>query len=128
MNEFHLLARRTIRNTAYVAAILAILAAVLPSLSGLFTGLAIGSVVSLYFAVSASKQTEMAADVALRNVKKRPGTMMAFRIMMILGAFLLVRALEPKIGYVSLPGVVIGLFAYQLVILGDFLYNKLKTS
>lgn len=128
MNEFHLLARRTIRNTAYVAAILAILAAVLPSLSGLFAGLAIGSVVSLYFAVSASKQTEMAADVALRNVKKRPGTMMAFRIMMILGAFLLVRALEPKIGYVSLPGVVIGLFAYQLVILGGFLYNKLKTS
>ncbi|MCX7569554.1 hypothetical protein OS242_06230 [Tumebacillus sp. DT12] len=128
MNEFHLLARRTIRNTAYVAAILAILAAVLPSLSGLFAGLAIGSVVSLYFAVSASKQTEMAADVALRNVKKRPGTMMAFRIMMLLGAFLLVRALEPKIGYVSLPGVVIGLFAYQLVILGGFLYNKLKTS
>lgn len=128
MNEFHLLARRTIRNTAYLAAILAILAAVLPSLTGLFAGLAIGSVVSLYFAVSASKQTEMAADVALRNVKKRPAAMMAYRIMMLLGAFLLVRALEPKIGYVSLPGVVIGLFAYQLVILGGFLYNKLKTS
>jgi hypothetical protein len=128
MNEFHRLARQTIRNTAYVAAFFAILAALLPSQKSLFVGLAIGSVVSLYFAVSASKQTEMAADVALRNVKKRPSVMMAYRILMILGAFLLVRALEPKIGYVSLPGVVIGLFAYQFVILGGFLYNKFKTS
>jgi hypothetical protein len=54
--------------------------------------------------------------------------MMAYRMVMIMGAVLIVRALEPKIGYVSLPGLVSGFFIYQFIILGDFLYNKIKTS
>jgi hypothetical protein len=128
MNEFQLLARRTIRNTSYVMALFAILWAVLPALAPLFAGLTIGSAVSLYFAVSASKQTEMAADVALGNARKKPSAMMAYRLIMIVAAVLVVRGLQPKIGYVSLPGLVIGMYVYQLVILGGFLYNKIKTS
>lgn len=128
MNEFHRLARTTVKYTLIITVVFAALWALLPSLKSIFAGLTIGSAVSLYFAVSASKQTEMAADVALRNVKKRPSTIMMFRMVMILGAVLLVQALEPRIGYVSLPGLLIGFFVYQLVILAGFLYNKIKTS
>lgn len=128
MNEFHRLARTTVKYTLIITVVFAALWALLPSLKSIFAGLTIGSAVSLYFAVSASKQTEMAADVALRNVKKRPSAVMMYRMVMILGAVLLVQALEPRIGYVSLPGLLIGFFVYQLVILAGFLYNKIKTS
>ncbi|ARU60537.1 hypothetical protein CBW65_05185 [Tumebacillus avium] len=128
MNEFHRLARTTVKYTLIITVVFAALWALLPSLKSIFAGLTIGSAVSLYFAVSASKQTEMAADVALRNVKKRPSAVMMFRMVMILGAVLVVQALEPRIGYVSLPGLLIGFFVYQLVILAGFLYNKIKTS
>ncbi|TCP57733.1 hypothetical protein EV586_102177 [Tumebacillus sp. BK434] len=128
MNEFNRLARTTVKYTLIITLVFAALWALLPSLKSIFAGLTIGSAVSLYFAVSASKQTEMAADVALRNVKKRPSVVMMYRMVMILGAVLLVQALEPRIGYVSLPGLLIGFFVYQLVILAGFLYNKIKTS
>ncbi|MFD2170198.1 hypothetical protein [Tumebacillus lipolyticus] len=128
MNEFQRLVRRTVKSTLTVTLVFAALWALLPSLRSLFAGLTIGSAVSLYFAVSASKQTEMAADVALRQVRKRPSTIMMYRMVMILGAVLVVQALEPKIGYVSLPGLLIGFFVYQLVLLVGFLYSKLKTS
>ncbi|ASS73849.1 hypothetical protein CIG75_01910 [Tumebacillus algifaecis] len=128
MNEFQRLAKRTVKYTLIITLIFAALWALLPSFKSIFAGLTIGSAVSLYFAVSASKQTEMAADVALRNVKKRPSAVMMYRMVMILGAVLLAQALEPRIGYVSLPGMLIGFFVYQLVILAGFLYNKLKTS
>jgi hypothetical protein len=128
MNEFHELARRTVRITAIVTVLFAILWAVLPSLMPYLAGLTIGSAVSLYFAISAVKQTEMAADVALRNVRKRPSYVMMFRIIMIVGAIVVARVLESRIGYVSLPMMVVGFFVYQFVIMGGFLYNKLKTS
>jgi ATP synthase protein I len=128
MNEFHRLARSTVKNTLILTFVFAALWALLPSQKSIFAGLTIGSAVSLYFAVSASKQTEMAADVALRQVKKRPSVIMVYRMVMILAAVLVVQALEQKIGYVSLPGLLIGFFVYQFVLLGGFLYNKLTTS
>jgi len=128
VNQFHLLAGRTVRYTAYLVGIFAILWAVLPASKSLFAGLTIGTAVSVYFAVSAAKQVEMVGMVAERQQNKKPSVMMAYRMVMIMGAVLLVRALEARIGYVSIPGLVIGFFVYQFVILGDFLYNKIKTS
>jgi hypothetical protein len=128
MNEFHLLAGRTVRYTAYMVAVFAILWVALPDYKSLFAGLTIGTAVSVYFAISVAKQVEMSGDVAERKQKKKPSVMMAYRMVMIMGAVLIVRALEPKIGYVSIPGLVIGFFVYQVIILGDFLYNKTKTS
>jgi hypothetical protein len=128
MNEFHELARRTVRFTTVITVLFAILWALLPSGKPYFAGLTIGSAVSLYFAISAVKQTEMAADVALRNVRKRPSYVMMFRITMIVAAIIVARVLESRIGYVSLPMMVVGFFVYQIVIMGGFLYNKLKTS
>ncbi|MGZ4111789.1 MAG: hypothetical protein ACXVP5_05055 [Tumebacillaceae bacterium] len=128
MNEFHELARRTVRFTASITVLFAILWALLPSFKPYFAGLTIGSAVSLYFAISAVKQTEMAADVALRNVRKRPSYVMMFRITMIVAAIIVARVFESRIGYVSLPMMVVGFFVYQIVIMGGFLYNKLKTS
>lgn len=128
MNEFQLLARRTVRYTGYVTGIFAILWALLPSLQPYFAGLTIGSAVSLYFAVSLTKQAEMAADVALRQVRKKPSVVMAYRLVMILGAVLMLQALEPRIGYVSPLAMIAGFFVYQLVILVGFLYKKTTTS
>jgi hypothetical protein len=122
------LAGRTIRYTAFAVAFFAILWVVLPVYKSLFAGLTIGTTVSVYFAISAAKQVDMAGMVASGQQNKKPSVMMAFRLIMILGAVLLIRALQPKIGYVSLPGLVIGFFVYQFVILGGFLYNKIKTS
>ena len=128
MNEFQVLARRTISNTAIVTLLFAALWALLPSGKSVFAGLTIGSLVSLYFAFSAYKQTEMAADVATRNVKKRPSMVMAYRMVMVLAAVLVAKALEPRIGYVSLPAMLVGFYLYQLVMLGGFLYKKTTTS
>lgn len=124
MNEFHHLARRTIKNTTIVTAILAILWVLLPRYASLLAGLTIGSAVSLYFAVSVAKQVEMAAEVALFQARKRPSFVMVFRIIMVMAAVLAIKVLQPKIGYVSLPGLIIGLFTYQYVLLGGFLYKK----
>lgn len=124
MDEFQMLARRIVKNTALVTALFAILWAVLPSLKSIFAGLTIGSAVSLYFAVSAYKQTEQTADVALRQVKKRPSMIMAFRMVMIVAAVLVAKALERKFGYVSLPAMLVGFFVYQVMLLGGFLYKK----
>lgn len=128
MNEFHLLAGRTVKLTAYMVAVFAILWAVLPDYKSLMAGLTIGTAVSVYFAISVAKQVDMAGMVAERKQNKKPSVMMAYRMVMIMGAVLIVRALEPKIGYVSLPGLVFGFFIYQIIILADFLYNKIKTS
>ncbi|MBL0385436.1 hypothetical protein JJB07_02140 [Tumebacillus sp. ITR2] len=124
MNEFHLLARRTIKNTTIVTVLLAALWALLPQYASVFAGLTIGSAVSLYFAVSVARQTEQAAEVALFQVKKRPSIVMVFRIVMVMAAILIMRIVEKKIGYVSLPGLIVGLFTYQFVLLGGFLYKK----
>lgn len=124
MNEFHLLARRTIKNTTIVTVLFAALWALLPRYASLFAGLTIGSAVSVYFAISVARQTEMVAEVALFQVRKRPAAVVMFRIIMIMAAVLAIKVLQNKIGYVSLPGLVIGLFTYQFVLLGGFLYKK----
>lgn len=128
MNEFHVLAGKTVRYTAYAVALFGVLWLLLPDTKSLFAGLTIGTTVSVYFAISVAKQVETTGLVAGGNPRKKPSVMMAFRMVMIMGAVLIVRALEPKIGYVSIPGLVIGFFVYQFVILGNFLYNKMKTS
>ncbi|WP_152559224.1 hypothetical protein [Tumebacillus flagellatus] len=124
MNEFHLLARRTIKNTTIVTVIFAALWALLPRFASVCAGLTIGSAVSLYFAVSVARQTEQVAEVALFQSKKRPSMIMVFRIVMVIAAILIMRIVEKRIGYVSLPSLIIGLFTYQIVLLGGFLYKK----
>jgi len=128
MNEFTQTARRILMNTAIVTGVYVILWAVLPSLRHLFAGLALGSVVSLYFVVSLMRQTQMVADIALKQVRKRPSILMANRIAVLVGAILLAHLLEPKIGYVSPLGLLVGCFTNQFVSLGGFLYKKLTTS
>jgi hypothetical protein len=126
MEPFQLLTRRTLWNTVTVTGVFALLWALSPTHKSIFAGLTIGSAVSLYFVVSQIRQVEMVADIALKKARKRPSIMMANRLAVLLGAFLLAKALEPKIGYVSFPGMVIGFYVYQFVLLGGFLYNKIK--
>ncbi|HEU4962407.1 MAG TPA: hypothetical protein VFV52_00895 [Bacilli bacterium] len=130
MNEFQRYVQRTVKLTALATALFAILWVLLPSTKPIFIGLTLGSVVSLYFAISTAKQAEMAADVALRQVRKRPSIVMSYRIAMVMAAVLAKVFLERKFGpgYVSLPMMVLGFFTYQFVMLGGFLYNKFFTS
>lgn len=130
MNEFHVYTQRTVKLTALATALFAILWVVLPSGKPVFTGLTLGSVVSLYFAISLVKQAEMTADVALRQARKRPAIVMSYRIAMVMAAVLAKVYLERKFGpgYVSLPAMVLGFFTYQFIMLAGFLYNKFLTS
>lgn len=127
MNEFHQLARRTLRNTALVTALYAILWAVWRH-NSVLAGLVFGSAVSLYFVFSSTRQAELAAAVALRETRRRPGILAANRIAVMVGVILLANVLEPKIGYVSPLGLLVGFFTNQFVLLAGFVYNKFKTS
>lgn len=122
MNEYHATVRKTVSRTMYIAVFWAILWIVLPGGKAIFSALAIGAAVSVYFAVSVARQTEMAAAVAVRKEKKKPITAMVSRIAIVALAVMI----QAELGYPNVLLMILSFFTYQGVILADLLINRGK--
>lgn len=120
MDEFTVLVRRTVRITLYLTVLWCVLWAVAPAWKSIFSGLAIGTAVSTYFALSVARQTEMAAAVALQGKKKKPAIPLFSRIAMILLAVLIAL----KLSYPNVLVMIFSFFTYQGVILAGMLANR----
>ncbi len=120
MNEYRATVRKTVSRTLYIAVLWTILWVVLPGWKDIFSGLAIGSAVSVYFAISVARQTEMAAAVSVRKEKKKPITAMVSRIAIVALAVMM----QAKLGYPNVLLMILSFFTYQGVILADLFINR----
>jgi hypothetical protein len=122
MEDFHGVVRQVARRTAYVTVFWAVLWLILPPWKAIFAGLTIGSAVSLYFAISIARQTEMATAVALGQKKKKPIVALISRIAMIaLGVMAILR-----LGYPSIWWFLAGLYTYQVVLFAGMILDRGK--
>ncbi|MDB5085211.1 MAG: hypothetical protein JWN30_2097 [Bacilli bacterium] len=113
MNEFHLLARQTVKITSLITLLVMALWALLPMpWRPTIAGFATGAAVSCYFALSVARQIEIATQLALGHAKRKPGIAVLSRMaMVIVGAFVVSRA------HWSVGMFLLGIFVYQIVVL-----------
>lgn len=122
MEEFNRMVRQVTRRTLYATALFGVLWLVFYQWKSIFAGLTIGSAVSLYFAISVARQTEMATAIALRQKRKKPIVALVSRIAMIaLGVMVINRLVYPSIWWF-----LVGLFTYQVILLGGLALRRGK--
>ncbi|BCJ87718.1 ATP synthase subunit I [Effusibacillus dendaii] len=122
MDEANRFLRQTVKYTTYITLVWAVLWAVVPGWKSVFSGLAIGSLVSVYFAVSMGRQLQAAVTIALRDEKRKPGFPLVSRIAVIALAVMVVK----KLSYPNALLMIAAFFTYQLVIFAGFVLNRKK--
>ncbi|MFC4769522.1 ATP synthase subunit I [Effusibacillus consociatus] len=120
MEEAKKIVRRTVKYTLYITLVWAVLWAVVPAWRSIFSGLTIGTAVSVYFAVSVARQAEMAMDIAMRGGRKKPVIPFFSRVAVIALAVMIVH----KLAYPNVYAMIGALFTYQIVIFVDMCVHR----
>jgi cytochrome bd-type quinol oxidase subunit 2 len=115
MEEAKKLVQRTVRRTLFIALVWCVLWALVPAWKSIFSGLAIGTAASVYFAISVSRQLETATTIALSGEKRKPGFPLVSRIAIIALAVMIVN----KLSYPNVLSMILAFFTYQAVIFVD---------
>jgi hypothetical protein len=122
MDDFHGVVRQVVKRTLYVTVFLGVLWLLFDPWKSIFAGLTIGSAVSLYFAVSLARQTEMATAVALGQKKKKPIVAMVSRIAMIALGVMAIH----RLGYPSIWMFLVGLYTNQVILFVGMILGRGK--
>lgn len=112
--------RRTIGFTLSITVVWMVLWGTVPAWKPLFSGLALGSAVSVYFAVSLARQAEAAALAGMRGGGRRPVMPFLSRI----AAIALAVLIADKLAYPNVYAMIFALFTYQIVIFVDMYMHR----
>ncbi|WP_018132970.1 ATP synthase subunit I [Effusibacillus pohliae] len=122
MEEARQLVRRTVTWTLLITVVWIVLWVVAPAWKSIFSGLAIGAAVSVYFAVSVARQAEMAMAVAMRGGRKKPVMPFIARIAVVAFAVMVAH----KLAYPNVYAMIAALFTHQIVIFVDMFAHRKK--
>lgn len=112
--------QRTVRYTILFTLVWFVLWALVPAWKSIVSGLAIGSAVSVYFAVSFARQAQMGAATAARGGKNKPIVPFVSRIAAIAVAVMIAN----KLSYPNVYALIFALLTYQVVIFVDMVVNR----